>query len=338
MKFENVSILGVAHEDPPHRVTSNEIGLRLQPTLKKFGLSPEFLGSLTGIQARRLWGPDVSFSQAAALAAEKVLSQTGLDRRRLGVLISTSVSKEYLEPSMACLVHGLLKLEPDCVNFDVGNACLAFVNAMEIIGNMVERGQVDFGIIVDGEGSRYTLERTIERLLAPECTVETLRDNLATLTLGSGGAAMILARSDLAPEGRRVTGSVSLAATEHSGLCRGGLDGMTTDAAALLTAGVELARQTWRKAGAELGWTAENLDHLIIHQVSRANTVKLCQTLGLDEGKMFLTFPEYGNVGPAAVPLTLSKALEAGRVNPGDRVALMGIGSGLNCTMMEVIW
>ena len=40
----------------------------------------------------------------------------------------------------------------------------------------------------------------------------------------------------------------------------------------------------------------------------------------------------------AAVPIVLSKAAEAGRISKGSRVALMGIGSGLNCSMAEVVW
>ena len=43
-------------------------------------------------------------------------------------------------------------------------------------------------------------------------------------------------------------------------------------------------------------------------------------------------------MGPAAVPVTLSKAVEQGSIQPGARVALMGIGSGLNCAMAEIIW
>jgi 3-oxoacyl-[acyl-carrier-protein] synthase-3 len=43
-------------------------------------------------------------------------------------------------------------------------------------------------------------------------------------------------------------------------------------------------------------------------------------------------------VGPAAIPITLSKALDEGRIHKNDRVALMGIGSGLNCAMMEISW
>ena len=49
-------------------------------------------------------------------------------------------------------------------------------------------------------------------------------------------------------------------------------------------------------------------------------------------------FAEYGNIGPASVPIVLSKLREMGRLKKGSRVALLGIGSGLNCSMAEVEW
>ena len=57
-----------------------------------------------------------------------------------------------------------------------------------------------------------------------------------------------------------------------------------------------------------------------------------------DLSKVLTIYGEFGNIGPAAVPITLSKAVEQGRIKKGSRVALMGIGSGLNCSMAEVIW
>ena len=51
---------------------------------------------------------------------------------------------------------------------------------------------------------------------------------------------------------------------------------------------------------------------------------------------MPLTYPTYGNVGPASIPITLSQ--EAAKLEPGDRVLLMGVGSGLNTAMMEIQW
>ena len=338
MEFQNVSIIGLAHVDAPQRVTSSELEEQLSPLLKRIQARTDIIQSLTGIMARRFWEPGRQPSEAATMAAEKAISDAGIDKSKLGILVNTSVCRDFIEPSVACLVHGNLGLSPDCTNFDVGNACLAFLNGMEIIGNMIERGQVDYGIVVDGEGSRFVVETTIQRLLASDCDEKTFRDNFATFTLGSGGAAMVLARSDLAPEGHRLLGGVSLAATEHKDLCRGQLDSMQTDASALLVAGLQLAGATFNKAKSEMGWNPEDLDQFVLHQVSAVHTAKLIELLGLDDKKVFKTFPEYGNVGPAAIPITLSKALEADCIHKNDRVALMGIGSGLNCTMMEVRW
>ena len=338
MEFQNVSIIGLAHVDAPQRVTSSELEEQLSPLLKRIQARTDIIQSLTGIVARRFWEPGRQPSEAATMAAEKAISNAGIDKSQLGILLNTSVCRDYIEPSVACLVHGNLGLSPECMNFDVGNACLAFLNGMEIIGNMIERGQVDYGIVVDGEGSRFVVETTIQRLMDSDCDVETFRANFATFTLGSGGAAMVLARSDLAPDGHRLLGGVSLAATQHKDLCRGQLDSMQTDASALLVAGLQLAGATFNKAKNELGWRPEDLDQFVLHQVSAVHTAKLVELLGLDDKKVFKIFPEYGNVGPAAIPITLSKAIEADRVHKNDRVALMGIGSGLNCAMMEVRW
>jgi 3-oxoacyl-[acyl-carrier-protein] synthase-3 len=76
----------------------------------------------------------------------------------------------------------------------------------------------------------------------------------------------------------------------------------------------------------------------VIHQVSATHTNTLAAQLGLSREKIFTIFEEFGNIGPAGVPTVLAKTVEAGRVKKGDRVALLGIGSGLNCSMMDVQW
>jgi len=76
----------------------------------------------------------------------------------------------------------------------------------------------------------------------------------------------------------------------------------------------------------------------VIHQVSAAHTDRFVEMLGADPRKIFAIYPRFGNIGPAAIPITLGKARDAGRLRRGARVALMGIGSGLNCSMMEVVW
>ena len=48
------------------------------------------------------------------------------------------------------------------------------------------------------------------------------------------------------------------------------------------------------------------------------------------------TFPTRGNIGPASVPFTLAEEQDA--LVDGDRVLLMGIGSGLNASCLEIAW
>jgi len=296
------------------------------------------LREISGILERRFWDEGVQPSEVAAQAGEEAMAQAGIDRDRLGSLINTSVCRDYIEPSTACIIHSIIGLPETCMNFDLGNACLGFVNGMDMVGHMIERGQIDYGIVTDGESSRFSTEKTIERLLDPSVDEETFRANFATLTLGSGAAAMVLGRSDLAEKGHRFVGSVNLAATEHCRLCQGQVDGMVTNTRELLVAGLDLATRTWAKAVEEFGWTADSFDHFVLHQVSKAHTEKLAGILGLDLNKIFRIYPEFGNIGPAGVPIVLSKLNDAKQLKSGDRIALMGIGSGLNCTMAELVW
>ena len=338
MNFDNVSIVSVRHVDAPHRLTSADIQAQLSETMQRLGVQPDLLESVAGIRERRFWDDGFAPSDAATLAAQAVLDDTGLDPAKLGTLINTSVCRDYIEPSTACLVHGNLKLSDTCTNMDVGNACLAFFNGIEIVGNMIERGQIDYGMIVDAESSRFLTESTIARLQRPSTDVETFREEFASLTTGSGAVAMLLANSDLAPEGHRFKGTVSLAATEHNRLCRGQLDRGWTNTKGLLLAGIELSKRTWVKAQEELGFSDADVDLYCLHQVSIAHTQQLAVSLGVTLEKALVIVEEYGNIGPASVPMVLSIALDQGRIKDGDRIVLAGIGSGINCMVGEVIW
>lgn len=338
MLYSSVAIEALACVDAPVRITSAQLESRFAETLERLGQRPGLIQTLTGVTERRFFEEGVQPSDAATLAAQAALDDVDVDREQIAICVNTSVCKDFIEPSVASTVHGKLGLSPTCLNFDVGNACLAFLNGMEIVANMIERGQIDYGLVVDGENSRTAVEATVERLSSPETTEQDLRENFATLTLGSGAAAMVLCRADLASSPHRFVGGVQRAATQHNHLCRGQPDRMTTDAGALLTAGVSLASDTWDRAEHELGWTHDDLDQIVMHQVGSVHSSTLLKRLGLTRDRAFLTYPKFGNIGPAAIPITLAKARDADVLFHGDRIALMGIGSGLNCAMMEVRW
>lgn len=338
MKFKNVAIQSLATVDPPISVSSVDIEKQLKPTFDRLDIRDNLLEEVSGIGARRFWEKGTMPSDAATLAAEKALDESGIDRGRIGVIINTSVCRDYLEPSTACIVHGNLGLADHCLNFDVGNACLAFLNGMDIAARMIERAEVEYALIVDGESSRPITEATIERMQSPDIEADQFRAEFASLTLGSGAVAMLMARKELAPHGHTYLGSVSRSATEFNKLCHGQMDRMVTDTRILLSEGLKLATKTFQAAKIALGWAVSELDQFVIHQVSKVHTDSLVKLLGLDPEKVHAIYPEMGNIGPASVPIVLAKAVELGRIRPGDRVALLGIGSGLNCSMAEIIW
>lgn len=338
MLYNHVSIASVTHVDAPIRLSSADIMLRLQPTLERFGIRDNLLEDVAGIYERRIWDDGVMPSDAATLAAQKALAASGVAHEHIGILINTSVCRDYLEPSTASIIHGNLGLSDTCQNFDVGNACLAFLNGMDIAARMIERGDIEYALVVDGEVSNTITERTIERMLSPDVTPEQFRNEFASLTLGSGSAAMVLGRSELLPNGHRFKGSVTRAATEFSHLCRGNMDRMVTDTRTLLVEGLKLAAKTFQAARAALGWVSGEMDEFVVHQISKVHTAAFVDLLGIDPKKVLTVFPELGNIGPASVPIALSKLAELGRLKKGSRIALMGIGSGLNCSMAEVEW
>ncbi len=338
ISHQNVCLEVVSYCLPEIPITMQETFRQLQPMLDRLRLPVEGLLAASGVEERRFWEPGVKIADIATQAARKALEESNFDPSRLGAVISTSVCKDYIEPSMASLVHGQLGLNEDCINFDVGNACLAFLNAVSIAAGWIEQRLVDSVLIVDGEDSREVLESTIHYLLGPEITAEDFREHFATLTLGSGSVAAILTHESISQTGHRVSGLVSKAATQWSNLCLGNKDSMLVQARPLMKAGVDLARKTWNECASLFGWTAENVDHYICHQVGRRHHEYLFESLGLPPERSFLTYPYLGNVGPASVPITLALAKEAGTFTKGDRLSLMGIGSGLNCSMMEILW
>ena len=333
-RYRDTAVLSVTAIDAPIVVTSAEIDAQLADTYERTGLRPGMLEMLAGITERRWWPEDVTFADAAAMAGEKAIAEAGIDRSAIGLMIDTSVCRDHLEPSAAVDVHHQLGLSTACLNFDLGNACLGFMNGMQLAAMMIDAGQIEYALIVDGEGSRRLQEATIARLQGESTTKADLLDNFASLTLGSGGAAMVLGRASERPDGHRFVGGVGRAATEHHELCVGDLSRMTTDSRGLLEAGVQLAVDTWTDAATEFDWS--DLDSYVIHQVSKAHTAAITASLGIDQARTPVIFPTRGNIGPASVPFTL--AMNADAFEAGNRIACMGIGSGLNSAVIEIAW
>jgi 3-oxoacyl-[acyl-carrier-protein] synthase-3 len=344
MRFTNVCLESIAVALPAEVWSSSQIEERLRPLYERLRLPFGRLELMTGIRERRMWPDGTRPSDASAAAGRAVLGMSSLGREQIGLFIHAAVSRDMLEPASAAFAHHKIGLPASAQIFDLSNACLGFLNAIVVAAGLIESGQIRAALIAAGENGRPLVEETLRALLAGPFDRNAIKPFFANLTIGCGAAAVVVCHRDLV-KGRahRILGGVGRSATEHSELCQGdaaaaGGLAMQTDSERLLDAGVLLAKGTWDDFSAATAWTKDTVDRAICHQVGSAHRRRLFETLGLDIARDFSTFETLGNMGSVSLPATLSAAVDAGAVSDGSRVALMGIGSGLNCLMLALEW
>jgi 3-oxoacyl-[acyl-carrier-protein] synthase III len=341
MKFENVCIESIAVALPEEIWTSAQIEERLRPLYERLKLPEGRLELMTGIRERRMWPAGTRPSDASAAAGKAVLAKSALRAEQVELFIHGAVSRDMLEPATASFAHRKIGLPGTAQIFDVSNACLGFLNAITLAAAQIEAGHIRCALIVSGENGRPLVEQTLRTLVVRPLTRNEIKPYFANLTIGSGAvAAMVCHRSLVKGRPHRVLGGLARAATQHSELCQGDTYGaeslaMQTDSEQLLLAGVALAKDTWNAFSAEQG---AHFDRFVCHQVGSVHRRKLYETLGLELARDFSTFETLGNTGSVALPATLALAIEAGAVREGDRIGLLGIGSGLNCLMLALEW
>lgn len=344
MKVRSAVIDSLTYVSPPTAWSSELIEQKLAPLYKRLRLPEGRLELMTGIKERRFWENDVRPSEIAAEAGRKAIAASGLAAEQMEVCIHSSVCRDMLEPATASFAHRLMGLGPKVQVFDVSNACLGFLNSISLLSSMIDSGQIRAGVVVSGENGKPLLERTIQILLERDLNRKTIKPFFANLTIGAGAVAAVVCHESLSPNGHRILGGSVMADTSSNDLCKGDSSGsgngleMQTDSEEMLQAGVALAQRTWEAFKGELGWDEKTADRVVCHQVGAAHQRLLFDTLGLPHEKDFSSYQSFGNTGSAALPITLAKAAEEGAVKAGDKVALLGIGSGLNCLMMGVEW
>ncbi|MFB9376537.1 3-oxoacyl-ACP synthase III [Kineococcus gynurae] len=330
----NAAMLSITHLEAPVVIPSSHFDDVLADTLTRLRLRPGLLEKIAGVKERRWWPDGADASQAAAETGLKALSEAGVDPSEVGLLISTTVTRPHLEPALATAVHHAMDLPTHALNFDITNACLAWVNAVQVAAAMIDAGAIRYAVVLGSEDVRSMHEGTITRLQREDVTRKDFLDQFATMTLGCGAAAAVLGPADAHPEAHRILGGVARAGTEHHELCIGDAHHMRTDAKLMLTEGIEIVADAFKGGDEQWGWS--EADRFVIHQISRVHTETVVERLGLDPAKVPLTFPRWGNVGPISLPMTL--AATAPELTRGDRVIAMGVGSGLNSAMLELAW
>ena len=346
MLYRNVCVEGFTHYLPDEVVTSDDIEARLAPLYQRLKLPEGRLELITSVRERRIWPKGTMPGEISAQTVRKALDESGIPAEKIGCLVHGSVCRDYLEPATASGVHRAAGLPDECVVYDVSNACLGLLNGMIQIANMIELGQIEAGVVVGTENSRPLLETTIDRLNADmSFTRKDIKRVIASLTIGSASAAVVLCHKDVSRKGHRLLGGEALSNTNFCHLCRSDESDaagsamqplMWTDSETLMHEGIALAKRTFDRFLATLDWTRDDIARTFCHQVGKTHSKILFEALGLDPKLDFTAVETLGNTGSAALPSAAAIGIEQGAVSPGDNVALLGIGSGINVVMLGI--
>jgi 3-oxoacyl-[acyl-carrier-protein] synthase III len=348
MHYQHVCLESLGYTLPDEIITSDQIERRLEPLYRRLRLPEGRLELMSGIRERRLWPRGTRPSDPSIESGRKAIAAADIDPREIGCLIHGSVCRDQLEPATACRVHNALGLPEDCLVYDVSNACLGLLNGILQVANLIELGQIRAGLVVGTEDSRALLESTIDELNRDESlTRDSVKPAFASLTIGSASAAVLLVHKDISRTSNRLCAAAARAHTSHHTLCQGGHDAsaaggsqllMQTDSEQLLREGLAAGVATFEQFLAASGWSRDEIQKSICHQVGGTHRRLMLESLGLNTEHDYATFPWLGNTGSVALPVTLALAIENGFIEPNEHVALLGIGSGINCVMLAVDW
>jgi 3-oxoacyl-[acyl-carrier-protein] synthase-3 len=324
--------------EPDSFLTSKEVEDKLSSVYERLKLPFGRIEMQTGISSRGLFKNKLP-SYISAKSAQNLFKNNNIDPKSIDLLIHASVCRDFLEPSTASVIHDSLGLRADCLSFDLSNACLGVVSSIEL-AQKFSSPNINNILIVTGENATPLITKTLDKLVADNSiTKKEFKKYFANFTIGSAGVAMVVTtknKDTLAEFGL----TQSLSDTSAHRLCQGGgsMDGleMQTDSEELMLKGVELAKKNW-VAFLEKS-QRRSFDHYICHQVGVHHQKYLYEQLELDISCDHSTYPKYGNTGSAALPLTLYDAYKANKLNKDDKIALLGIGSGLHTSMMELKW
>lgn len=324
-------LAGAGRQLPETRLTTDEL---MATTRHRTHIDLE---RLTGIHERRVSVGDEDSYSLATSAALNCLAKARQDPAALDVVISCSITKfrggltQWLEPTMSAAVAHAIGA-PQAMTFDVSNACAGMLTGVTILNNWIRQGIVERGLVVSGEyisQLSHNAARHIRNIMSKE---------LACLTLGDAGAALLLERAPAGSAGISLAGFTTVA--DYSRLCLAYPEGhdpgarMFTNSRAIQKAAIANTPLLLSEVLDAVGISIHDIDHVITHQTSaraiRKGMVRMSEAFGdSPRHDAVITVDRYGNTASTTHTVALVEELEAGRIEPGETVALLALASGL---------
>ena len=294
------------------------------------------LERLTGIHERHVVGPGENSLTLAAGAARDCLAHSQHEASDIEMLISTSITRsrggysQSFEPPLSLYIKQAIGATR-AVSFDLSNACAGMLTGVFVLQDLIARGEISCGMVVSGEyisHLSWNAAKQIRSLFSKQ---------LASLTLGDAGAAVIVERAPDGAPGIDVIGFTTLA--EHSRLCLafpstvGPGAQMYTKSRKLHKMAIEDMAPLIAEAIGEAGVSLDDIDYLIPHQTSaraiRKGTQEFARQLGAKPKHVVVNLEEYGNTSSTTLFVALHKYLEEERMHKGERVMLLALASGI---------
>lgn len=317
---------------PDQVVTSQELLDEVQSE-SLFGIPNTFIEDLTGIHSRRFAAPEDRPSDLAIEAGRVALEKCGMDPKDIGMVLYCGIDRDWIEPATS---HRIQR-ELGCVNatcLDISNACHGFSNGMSVGDAMIATGAAENVLVVTGEVPSHLISDVIKDI-RENPTLENFHSKVGGFTTGDAGGAVILQR---ASEKSGIKSYRFDSRGRYAELCfykfdsdgkRCGQMIMDKISAVMIRMHQAIINDTYQ----ELAWKPADVDHLICHQVGSKPHHRMAKLAGINLEKAPTIFQSYGNLTSATIPVTLDSA----HPEQGDRILILGAGSGLSISQIGLV-
>lgn len=324
-RFESIGM-----KIPEKRLTTGELIEKIKvPGIRKLGL-------LTGIAERRVCSAGEDSFSLALDAAKDCLSHSTHLAGDIDMIINCSITRykdglsHQYEPTFSGMISSAIGAGK-AMTFDISNACAGMLTGVTIAESFIRQGIIRTCMIVSGEYITNITDHALKRIKTH------LSQELSSLTVGDGGAAVIVERTSNERDGLVLSGFTTL--SKFSNLCVGRqnrtLPGgqMKTKAKAIHHVSISESVPIVKKALEDQCLTFDLIDYLIPHQTSRSSIIAGAKAyadyFGEKPGQLVINLKDTGNTASTTHFLTLYRYLNEKKFKAGDRIMLLCFASGL---------
>jgi len=304
-------IAGTGSYLPPRVMTNAEFAARLDT-------SDAWIRERTGIVQRHIAEKSQGSSDLALHASTRALQAAGLEASQIDLIIVATSTPDYIFPSTACLLQAKLGVK-GCPAFDVQAVCSGFVYALATADAFIKNKMSKTALVVGAE--------VFSRILD-------WNDRGTCVLFGDGAGAVVLRASEkpgIHASVLHADGSQVDLLSVPGNVCGGAIVGspyLQMNGQGVFKFAVRVLEEAGRETLAAAGMQMSDVDWLIPHQANVRILDATARRLGLPPEKLVVTVDHHGNTSAASIPLALDEFVRAGRIRPGHRVLMEGVGGG----------